>query len=105
MRYLKTILVFTGLGIVAAGVTSGIGGAASTTCKVNLAKFNNMKPGMSIWQIERDVGCSGRELSRSRYSRSSTVVVAWDGPGFLGANLKATFHNDKLVAKAQFGLR
>jgi hypothetical protein len=101
MRYLKMIVIFTVLGIAAAGITSGIGGTASTVCKVNLAKFNNMKPGMSFWQIERDVGCPGRELSRSR----STVRVTWDGQGFFGANMNATFHNDKLVAKTQFGLR
>jgi hypothetical protein len=105
MRYLKTIVVFTGLGIVAAAVTSGIGGAVNSACKVNLAKFNNMKPGMSIWQIERDIGCSGKELSRSRFGKSSTVMVTWDGQGFFGANMNATFQNDKLVSKAQFGLR
>lgn len=105
MRFMKTILVFAGLGVIIAAVSGGGGSAVNSACKVSLAKYNKVKTGMSIWQIERDIGCPGKELSRNQIGDLTTIMVGWDGEGSIGANMNATFQHDKLVSKAQFGLK
>lgn len=79
--------------------------ASAPSCVVSLDKFDAMKDGMSYFQIERDIGCPGTKTSSASYGNTTTYMVAWKGQGSFGANMNATFRNDKLVGKAQYGLR
>ena len=79
--------------------------ARAPTCIVDLDKFNAMKDGMSYFQIERDIGCAGTKTSSASYGNTTTYMVAWKGQGSFGANMNATFRNDRLVGKAQYGLQ
>jgi hypothetical protein len=51
------------------------------------------------------LGSPGTEQSRSNIADTVTVMYTWPGSGTLGANMNAIFQQDKLVSKAQFGLR
>jgi hypothetical protein len=120
MRILFYVFVgFVGLFIVPALIGAQAGRNASQSranqvavktssapiCVVDLDKFNAMKDGMSYFQIERDVGCPGIKAATASYGNTTTYMVTWKGQGSFGAKMNATFRNDKLVAKAQYGLQ
>src|ERR1700704_935961 len=64
---------------------------ATSRCVVDREKISKKKEGMSIFQIERDVGCAGTVLSSSTLGNFNTVMVTWQGSGSFGANMNATF--------------
>lgn len=111
----KLLYVVVGLFLLAAFAAGGGSNGPSPSkieakkvtakCVVDSEKFSEMKEGMSIFQIERNVGCSGSLASSSTFGNIHTVMVTWPGSGSFGANMNATFQNDLLVSKAQFGLK
>jgi hypothetical protein len=48
-------------------------------------------------------GKAGKELSSSSIGRNFTIIYKWENED--SSNLNATFQNDKLVSRAQFGLK
>ena len=78
--------------------------AGPPPCVVDLAKFEAMKDGMSYFQIERDIGCTGTKSSSSTFRRSTTYTATWKGSGTFNSAVAAVFQNDLLVAKSQSGL-
>lgn len=78
--------------------------AGAPPCVVDLAKFEAMKDGMSYFQIERDIGCTGTKSSSSTFRRSTTYTATWKGSGTFNSAVAAVFQNDLLVAKSQSGL-
>ena len=79
--------------------------AYSTPCHVSFDGFERLYTGMSYDEAAGALGCRGREESRSEMVGYSTVMYGWDGSGSIGANMNAMFQNDRMVSKAQFGLR
>jgi hypothetical protein len=77
---------------------------AAAPCVVGKEKYFDMKEGMSRFQIERDIGCPGEQLSSNSFGKIQTVMLSWKGNGSL-SSVNATFQNDTLVSKSQFGLR
>ncbi len=79
---------------------------------ITLAEFNQLTPGMTRAQAESIVGHPGTIVSTVttpaipdlNEPAHTTIIVQWDGVA-LGANANATFQDDHLTAKAQFGLR
>ena len=65
-------------------------------------KYISIKKGMTYQQVVNIVG-KGEELSSSDMAGYKTVVRMWKGS--LGSNMILTFQNDKLIVKAQFGLK
>lgn len=65
--------------------------------------YNRVKNGMTYDQVVAIVGKPSQELSRNEMAGTETVMYSWEGS--LGANMNAMFQNNKLVQKAQFGLR
>ena len=72
---------------------------------VSLDQFKQLQDGMTYDEAVRILGSSGTEQSRSSIANIVTVMYSWPGAGTMGANMNAMFQNDKLVLKAQFGLR
>jgi len=70
---------------------------------VTLAEYHKIEDGMSYQQVVNIIGEPGKELSRSDIAGYTTVMYSWSNSG--GSNMNAMFQNDKLVNKAQFGLR
>jgi len=77
---------------------------------VTMSEYNQIEYGMSYAQVVEIIGDPGEELSSNQmpgirgYTPSiTTVMYMWKNGG--GANMNAMFQNDKLVQKAQFGLR
>lgn len=77
--------------------------AQQSSCDASLAAFSALKTGMSYQQAVSIIGCEGSEMSRSEMGGYVTVMYGWSG-GFL-ASMNAMFQNDKLVTKAQMGLK
>lgn len=84
-------------------VANTITGAAANG--VTLAKFEQLRDGMSYADAVRVLGTPGTEQSRSSIADTTTVMYTWQGVGSFGANMNAMFQDDKLITKAQFGLR
>lgn len=72
---------------------------------VSLGQFQRLRDGMTYAEAVGVLGSPGTEQSRSSIGDIVTVMYSWPGSGTLGANMNAMFQNDKLVTKAQFGLR
>lgn len=70
---------------------------------VTMAGYNRLKPGMSYAAASAILGGDGTELSSNDIGGTHTVMYQWKG-GFM-ANMNAMFQGDKLITKAQFGLR
>lgn len=75
------------------------------TSKVTMENYTRLTTGMSYAQVVEILGAPGTELSRSSLGGITTVMYQWEGTGSLGANMNAMFQDDKLISKAQFGLR
>ena len=73
-------------------------------CRVSLAGFERLTPGMSHAAVAGLLGCPGHEISRSEHMGFSTAMYAWDGEGER-AILSVLFQNDALAQKNQFGLK
>lgn len=65
---------------------------------------------MSYSEAATLLGREGEEISRNRIAGIpnlmepiETVMFQWTNPGF--SNMNAMFQNDRLISKAQFGLR
>ncbi len=73
-----------------------------TECTITLAQYYSLQSGVTYSTAHNILGCNGTEMSRVEIGGYVTVMYMWKGD-FLG-NMNATFQNDHLVAKAQFGL-
>jgi hypothetical protein len=71
---------------------------------VTMANYLRLEDGMSYADAVRIMGRSGEEISRSDVAGYTTVMYSWKAEKGVG-NMNAMFQNDKLVTKAQFGLR
>ena len=58
---------------------------------------------MTYEQAVEIVGFRGKELSRNNIGGVSNVMVQWTNSN--GSNMNAIFQRNRLVQKAQFGLR
>jgi hypothetical protein len=100
---LLLILVLAALGwIVYTNQTGPLG--SSSRGGVTLAQYHQLTDGMSYGQAVNVLGSSGTEISRSNVAGFLTVMYQWEGT-HSGGNMNALFQNDRLVSKAQAGLR
>jgi hypothetical protein len=101
-----SIALLVGVAMVtpSAPVVGGDRQSSTGAAGVSYANYQRLSEGMSYAQVVAILGSSGKELSRSDIAGQTTVMYGWDGSGF-GANMNAMFQNDKLITKAQFGLR
>jgi hypothetical protein len=99
---LLAILVLAALGWIV--YTNQTGSLGSTSSGVTLAQYHQLTDGMSYGQAVNVLGSSGTEISRSSVAGFSTVMYQWEGT-HNGGNMNAMFQNDRLVSKAQAGLR
>lgn len=77
---------------------------AGTECRATMAAFQAIRSNMSYAQAVQVIGCPGEVISSSSIAGYITIMYMWDGNRF-GANMNAMFQNDRLVNKAQFGLK
>jgi hypothetical protein len=70
---------------------------------VTKAEYDQIQEGMTYTQVREVIGAAGEELSRSDIAGYATVMYSWKNSN--GSNMNAMFQNDRLVNKAQFGLR
>ena len=77
---------------------------------VTLSDYVQIDNGMSYSQVVAIIGDPGVEMARNRMdgvagvmASLDTVMYVWQNPN--GSNMNAMFQNDRLVQKAQFGLR
>lgn len=77
---------------------------ADSICAASKYAYDRVSTGLSLAQVEQVIGCKGEEIATSTFADVTTTMVSWRGHD-LGASMNATFQNDALVGKAQFGLR
>ncbi len=94
----KLIASFLALVVALSIATTALAGG------VTMAQYHEVKTGMTYEQVIDIVGTPDQEMSRSEMAGYTTVMYMWQGTT-AGANMNAMFQNDKLVNKAQFGLR
>jgi hypothetical protein len=70
---------------------------------VTHAQYDQISEGMTYEQVRSIIGTAGNELSRSNIAGVTTVMYAWTNSN--GSNMNAMFQNNRLINKAQFGLR
>ena len=87
-----------------------LSGCSSTPNQVTLQKYSQISSGDSYARVCGIIGKNGEEMSSSEMPgvpgvmpSIRTVMYVWKNPD--GSNMNAMFQNDKLVAKAQFGLK
>jgi len=73
------------------------------TAKVTAATFAQLKTGMKYADVVKILGSEGEVLSESELGGTKTVMYQWKGDGI--SNMNAMFQNNKLINKAQFGLK
>jgi hypothetical protein len=78
--------------------------AQNTTCAVSKSHFLALHSGMTYREAVKILGCEGDEVSRSDMAGFATVMYAWKGSIWSGANMNAMFQNDQMITKAQMGL-
>lgn len=77
---------------------------------VTFEEYERIEVGMSYKQVVEIIGSNGEELSRNKIEgipgvmeSVETVMYQWMNKN--GANMNAMFQNDKLIQKAQYGLK
>ena len=90
-------------GLIGMAATAWAGGA-NAECNVIKAKYDALQMGMSIAAAERVLDCKGEELSSSEFGGIKTIMLMWQGNSF-GGNMNAMFQDNRLINKAQFGLK
>jgi hypothetical protein len=69
---------------------------------VTLEKFNLIQKGMSIQQVEKILGISGKIIAETNNLDTVGQVYSWKNPD--GSNAIVEFKDGQVVAKAQAGL-
>ena len=69
---------------------------------ITLEKFNRIQKGMTIEQVEKIFGASGKVIAENNSSNSIGRVYSWKNPQ--GSNAIIEFKDGQVVAKAQAGL-
>lgn len=69
---------------------------------ITLDKFNRIQKGMSIAQVEKIFGVSGKVIAENSSGESVGRVYSWQNPE--GSNAIIEFKDGQVVAKAQAGL-
>ena len=70
--------------------------------------YLKLQTGMSYAQAKKIIGCEGEEVTSSEMAGFKTIIYMWYGGGLSslsGANMNVMFQNDKLINKAQMGLK
>ncbi len=67
--------------------------------------FTQIRNGMTYKQVEKLIGKEGTLLSSYGEGEYNTFIMQWNGYGTIGANATVTFQNNKVISKAQFGLK
>jgi hypothetical protein len=86
------------------------GGFSFGKTVVTKAHYDRIQKGMSYRQVVAVIGAEGEEVSRNELEgvpgvmeSVETVMYQWQNGN--GSNMNAMFQNDKLMQKAQFGLK
>jgi hypothetical protein len=74
----------------------------TTPEKINRDRFNKIKKGMTLKQVELVIGIPGKLIADSSTSEGTGQVYSWKNPQ--GSNAIVEFKNGKVAAKAQAGL-
>jgi hypothetical protein len=69
---------------------------------ITLEKFNRIQKGMTIEQVDKVFGTSGKVIAENNSSNSIGQVYSWKNPQ--GSNAIIEFKDGQVVAKAQAGL-
>lgn len=90
------------------GITGEISRAIAPP--ITMEKYLKIQEGMSYSQVVEIIGEQGVEMSRNRMEgvpgvmeSIETAMYGWQNPD--GSNMNAMFQNDKLIQRAQFGLK
>lgn len=70
---------------------------------VTKEEYDKIKTGMSYEEVVKIIGFEGEEMSQNEMGGIKTVMYMWQNPD--GSNMNAMFQDNKLVQKAQFGLK
>jgi hypothetical protein len=73
-------------------------------CAVNMQNYMRMNEGITYQDAVDIMGCEGREAASGSFARTTTVIYTWQSRIGHG-NMSATFQNDRLISRAQAGLR
>lgn len=74
---------------------------------MTMVEFTQLKDGMSYEEATKIIGGPGEVMSESgsKGDPAHTVMYTYKGEGSLGANANVMFQGEKLINKAQFGLK
>ena len=72
--------------------------------KISKAEFEAIQTGMTYEEVVGIIGGEGELTSQVDVAGYETKMYMWKGEGSIGANANATFQNNSLSSKAQFGL-
>lgn len=73
--------------------------------KISKAEFDAIQTGMTYEEVIAIIGGEGELSSQVDVAGYNTKMYIWEGEGSIGANANATFQNNSLTSKAQFGLK
>lgn len=75
---------------------------ADTAGKITLEKFNIVKQGMTVEEVEKIFGIAGKVIAENNDGKTVGMVYSWKNPE--GSNAIIEFKDGQVVAKAQAGL-
>ena len=78
--------------------------AEDSTCGATMAEFSSLQTGMTYQRAVRIIGCDGTELSSGEFAGVRTIMLMWPSES-AGGNMNAMFQDNKLINKAQLGLK
>ena len=73
--------------------------------RVSLSQYNQIEIDMTRTEVRRIFGSNGTQMSTSSFGGITTSIYSWEGRGSVGANVLITFQDNRVVSKAQAGLR
>lgn len=78
-------------------------GSSDKVLDLTLAKFKQLKDGMSRSEVERILGGPGEEISRTSGGGVEFSVNKWSGEDY--TSIIISFRDDKIMTKSQVGLK
>lgn len=104
---IRILCIIIGIIVICVGISSlsnDVKDNNEDKCYISLEEFNKIETGMSYDDVKNIVGCEGTLNSETEVLDTKMAIYSWYGKDGI-SNANVSVQNNKVISKAQIGLK